>query len=230
VVEVGAGSGRITFDGGLAQSVGPSGQLLVTDPSAAQLQVARRRAQDLGLDWVRFLQAPVEHLPLASGTVDLVLGSTFLHFTDPGVTLKAMARLVRPGRRVAVNAILNFRLGDGWAWAMEAVAEDLRTRGLPFDFLPSQAAMEAAFTGAGLQIDRVEATQDERFEYPNAEVALGGTRQVGLVRLYLHGAPDDRVRALEQVFEQRMREGFGQRGLDWSTGGRGISILAHRPE
>jgi len=120
-------------------------------------------------------------------------------------------------------------------WAMLPASQRLSTNGSDFPnnlfaFLRSQAAMEAAFTGAGLQIDRVEATQDERSECPNAEVALGFTRQVGLVRLYLHGAPDGRVRALEQVFEERMREGFGQGGLDWSTGGRGINILAHRPD
>jgi len=229
VVEVAAGSGRIAFDGGLAERFGPQGQLRVTDPSAAQLQVARQRAEALGLDWVRFLQAPVEDLPLASGTVGLVLGSTVLHFTVPAVALRSMARLVRQAGRVALNAILSFRLGDGWAWAMEAVAADVRARGLPFDFVPSQSVMEAAFTGVGLEIDRIEVAQEERGEYPSVDLALGLARQVGLVRLLLQGAAADRVRGLEQAFEGRMRERFGRPGWDWSTRGRWINILAHRP-
>lgn len=98
VVEVAAGSGRISFDGGLAQRVTREGQPLLTDPSPAQLRVARRRAQELGYDWVRFLQAPVEELPVASSTVGLVIGSTFLHFTDPAVALRAMARPASPAR------------------------------------------------------------------------------------------------------------------------------------
>jgi len=84
VVEVATGSGRITFDGGLAERVGPEGQLLLTDPSAAQIQSARKRAHNLGLDWVRLLQAPGEDLPLASGTVEIVLGSTFPALHRPG--------------------------------------------------------------------------------------------------------------------------------------------------
>lgn len=89
--------------------------------------------------------------------------------------------------------------------------------------------MDAVFAAAGLHVDRVETTQDERGDHPSAAVALGIARQVGLVRLFLHGATTDRVRALEEGFEGRMREGFGQWGWDWSTGGQWISILAHRP-
>jgi len=46
------------------------------------LQVARQRAEGLGLTWVRFLVLPVEDMSTASNSVDLVLGSTFVHFTD----------------------------------------------------------------------------------------------------------------------------------------------------
>lgn len=49
VVEVGAGSGRITFEGGLAERIGSRGQLLLTDPSGAQLLVARTHATERGL-------------------------------------------------------------------------------------------------------------------------------------------------------------------------------------
>jgi len=231
VVEVGAGSGRISFDGGLAERIGRGGQLLLTDPSAAQLQVARKRAQELGLDWVRFLQAPVEDLPLASGTVGLVLGSAFLHYTDPAVALKSMARLVRHGGRVAVNAWLDIWFGDGWMWALEPVLQEMRRRDIPLTgFLPQVAELEAFFTAAGLQIDQTRTSDSERGEFPSADIALGMAHQMGIVRLLLRGAVDDRARALQNVFEGRLKEHFGHAGMDWTTDSRLVNILAHRPE
>jgi len=230
-VEVGAGSGRIAFDGGLAERIGATGQLLLTDPSSAQLQVARKRAHDLGVHWVRFLQAPVEDLPLASGTVDLVFGSTFLHFTDPVVALRSMARVLRPGGSVAVNALLELNYGGGWDWATDLMREELRVHGRPLGtFLIPRAGMEAAFEAAGLRVDRVEEAPEERGEFPSADIAIGVLRQVGYVRLFLRGVPDDRIRALEQVFEARIREAFGQAATDWSAGFRCISVVAHRAE
>ncbi len=231
VVEVGAGSGRISFDGGLAERVGRSGQLLLTDPSAPQLQVARNRAQELGLDWVRFLQAPVEDLPLASRTVGLCLGSTFLHFSDPAVALRSMARIVRPGGRVAVNAWVSLRFGSGWMWALEPVVEEMRRRGIPLDgFLPQRSELEAAFAGAGLRVDQVEMADDQRGEFPRVEIALGLAHQIGLVRLLLRRAADEHTQALEQAFEDRLRKRFGDASMDWANNGRAINILAHRPD
>jgi len=137
-VEVGAGSGRIAFDGGLADRIGPQGQLLLTDPSPAQLGVARKRAAAIGASWVRFLLAPAEHLPLASNGPDLVLGAVFLHFTDAATALRSMARVARPGGSVALNAGLPATWGPGWQAGFEPIRQALAQRGLPFRdiFLP----------------------------------------------------------------------------------------------
>jgi len=228
---VAAGSGRITFDGGLAARVGPEGQLLLTDPSAAQIQNARKHAHELGLDWVRLLQAPVEDLPLASGTVDLVLGSTFLHFTDPAVAIKAMARLVRPGGRVAVHAIAETVMGDGWQWALEPVREEPRTRGLSLrELFASQAELEQAFAGASLQLDAVVESRETLATIPSVEIAIGMLRQAGLVALYLRGVPVERQRAVDALFAGRLRERFGESGMDWSWGSGWSSLAGHKPQ
>ncbi len=209
VVEVGAGSGRITFDGGLAERIGLGGQLLVTDPSVAQIEVARRRAESLGLTWLRFLQAPVEDLPLAAGTVDLVLGSTFLHFTDPAVALRAMARVVRPGGAVAVNAPVRFRWGPAWEEILAPVREERALHGLPMrGFLPERDEVEAAFAGAGLTIERGDIVAGERADCPSAEIALQIVRQATLVRLMLRGVPAERHAPVEDAVETRLRGVF----------------------
>ncbi len=226
----GSPSGRVAFDGGLAERIGPHGQLLLTDPSDAQLRVAVTRAHQLGLDWVRFLQAPVERLPLAAGTVSLVLGSTLLHFTDPRVAIAAMARLVRPGGRVAVDAGLDVTWGSGWSFALAPAEAELRAQGLPFrTFFAPRSELEEAFGAAGVAIDRIEVVDSGRVDHPTPDVALGVCQQIALVRLWLKTLPDARVRAVERIAEDRIREGVHPPGLDWSGHMARIRVLGHRP-
>ena len=230
-VEVAAGSGRITFDGGLAQRVGPSGQLLLTDPSAAQLQVARARAHAMGAGWIRFLEAPVEDLPLGGGGADLVLGSTFLHFTDPRAALRSMARVVRPGGLVAVDAPVALAWGDAWLRALEPVRAELAAHGLPLrSFLPDRASVEAAVAAAGLRIERVRAPTTERGEFPDAELAILFCRQIAFVRLMLRGLPEERCAPVQVALERSLREVFpGSTPQERTTLVTTFSLVAYRP-
>jgi diguanylate cyclase (GGDEF)-like protein len=211
VVEVGAGAGRITVDGGLARAVGPSGQLLVTDPAPVQLAAVRRRAAEAGLHWVRFLQAPAEELPLASHTVDLVLGSTFLHFTDAPRALAEMARILRPGGRLALNAFLETPWPRLWREALAPVHEELQRRGLPLrhPLLPA-AALRRLVQDAGLRLERERILGPDRMDFPNVEIALASWRQIALVRLILREVPAARCAELEAAFEARVRTLFPQ--------------------
>ena len=213
VVEVGAGAGRISFDGGLAARIGDSGQLLLTDPSTAQIQVARQRAESLGLSWVRFLPAPVEALPVASNTVDLVLGAAFLHYTDAGTAIRSMARVVRPGGRVALFAGLGSEYGPATQRAMQPVRQALELHGLPFRdlFLP-QEALEALFADAGLTIERRAVSPGERVVPPNADVAVFGARQAQLVRLLLRGVPEAVHPEVEAEYEAVLRAAIAELG------------------
>ena len=209
VIEVGAGSGRITFDGRLAERVGPGGQLLVTDPSAEQLIAARQRAGELGLGWLRFLRAAAENLPVASSTVDMVLGSTFLHFTEPVRALEEMARLVRGSGRVVVAAPLGLPWSASMRHALAPVEEALGRRGLPLPhFLLTRAEIEAAVAQAGLRIERLVEGESEDVDFPSAEVAVAAWRLVGLVPLLLRGTPPEDCAGLQAQFEDRLRQAF----------------------
>ena len=213
VVEVGAGSGRITFDGGLAERIGAQGQLLVTDPSSAQLQVARQRAESLGLSWVRFLAAPAEELPIGSNSVDLVLGSTFLHFTDAAAAIASMARVTRPGGRVAVGAGLRLEYGPAWERALAPVRRVLQERGLPLrdPFLP-QEELEKLFAAADLLVEERRLLDEEHLAFPNAEVVLGVARQIRAVSLLLRDVPESAHGAVEAEFESEMRRAIDALG------------------
>ena len=231
-IEVAAGSGRIAFDGGLAERIGATGQLLVTDASSAQLEVARGRAHGLGFGWVRFLQAPVEELPVASGMADLVLGSTFLHFTDPVVALCSMARVARPGGTVAVNASVDMTWGPAWDEIVEPVRDELARHGLPMrGFLQGRDEIEAALATAGLTTLRVHLAGRERVEFPTADLALQIIRQIGFVSLFLRLVPGDRHAPVAAAVEERLRAAFARGGAANDLAGTvdTVSIVARKP-
>ena len=232
VVEVGAGFGRITFDGGLADRVGPTGQLLVTDPSGPQLQSARKRAEELGLDWLRFVRAPAEDLPMASATADLTLGALFLQFTAAPVALLEMARIVRSGGRVAISAGLEHSWPPAWQEALEPVRHTLDAEGLPFrHFFLQPGVLEEMMTAAGLRVERSVVTGPHTLAFPSADLAVGFCRQIGLVQLLLRGHCGDRLAEVQRQFERRVREGFQSHGPQaWSiVDGHLVSAVARRP-
>ena len=90
VVDVGCGTGR------LLQSFAerwPEAQLIGVDPAEGMIVEARQRSPG-----ARFECAPAEALPLADGTVDLVLSSLSLHhWADQQQGLCEVARVLRPG-------------------------------------------------------------------------------------------------------------------------------------
>ena len=215
VVEVGAGSGRITFDGGLADRIGLRGQLLVTDPSSAQLLEARKHAEERGLDWVRFVKAPAEELPLASDTADLALGALFLQFTDPTSALREVARVVRRGGVVAISAGIAFPWPPVWFDILAPVREELDRHGLPLrHFFTTEDDLRAHVRGTGLNIERCRVVGPEDLDFPHVETALAFWRQNGLVRLLLRGVPAEHIQTAQQAFESRLREVFARTALE----------------
>jgi diguanylate cyclase (GGDEF)-like protein len=154
-VELGAGSGRITFDGGLAQRIGPDGVLLVTDPSPAQLRQALRRAQQEGAHWVSGIEAPAEHLPVMAECADLIVGALFWHLCEPQATAKEIFRVLRPGGRAVISTALAFPWPPAWQDALAPIREALARHNLPFrHFAPQPGELAAYLEWAGLEVER----------------------------------------------------------------------------
>jgi diguanylate cyclase (GGDEF)-like protein len=209
VVEVGAGAGRLTFDGGLAERIGRHGQLLITDPSGAQLLAARKHAEERGLGWVRFLRAPAEDLPVASATADLVLGALFLQFTNPTDALREIARVVRPGGRVAVSAGLEVAWPPVWLDILTPVREELDRHGLPFQHVfPTETVLREHIRASGLQMERHRRPGPNYFDFPHMDIAVAFWRQNGLVPLLLRGVPPERHAQVQEAFDSRLRDAF----------------------
>lgn len=98
VLDVGSGPGDVTAS--LARLAGPDGLVLGVDISEPML--ARAAAAHAGPQ-VGFLRADAQRLPLRDGTVDAVTSLLVLQLVpDPAAVLAEMARVLRPGGRLAV--------------------------------------------------------------------------------------------------------------------------------
>jgi SAM-dependent methyltransferase len=100
IVEVGAGSGRLTLD-----LIGRGREVVAIEPAAPLRQILERKLADAGHREVRVLPGFFDELPLPGGYADLVVAcSAFTpssgHGGDAG--LAEMERVCRPGGCVAI--------------------------------------------------------------------------------------------------------------------------------
>jgi SAM-dependent methyltransferase len=100
VLELAAGQGDVGF--AVAALLGESGRLIASDFSAAMLEVARRRGEELGLANVEFRELDAEDLDLEENSVDGVLCRWgYMLMPNPAIALAETRRVLRPGGRLA---------------------------------------------------------------------------------------------------------------------------------
>jgi ubiquinone/menaquinone biosynthesis C-methylase UbiE len=103
VLDIGSGTGEPGLPA--AELVGPSGFVLLTDPSPGMLAVARDKARAAGLRSVDFQVAEAEQLVLEAESFDVVLSRGAIElFGDPVRVFRAARAALRPGGRIAVSA------------------------------------------------------------------------------------------------------------------------------
>ncbi|MCY0885744.1 MAG: class I SAM-dependent methyltransferase [Firmicutes bacterium] len=171
VLEVGAGTGRVTFDLGLADRVAAvGGRLTVVEPSAALLRVLRQKQAAHPRTPVALVQGVAEALPFADDSFDLVIGVAMLHFTEVEQALRELARVTRPGGWVATansdgrNDVLAIPMVASWFRPLIDLAAKLgvppgERQGVP------RERVEAAYAAAGL----VDLTTTVRAGWMSAE-------------------------------------------------------------
>lgn len=135
VLEVGAGTGRVTVDLGLCDLVGPTGSVVALDPTAALLSKLTSKCGKRDIKNVEIVQGVAENLPFPNDEFDAAIAVKTLHFTDIAKSVAEMVRVTKPGGFVsALNPPPEFNMREIpivalWFRPLTSLAEDL---GLPF--------------------------------------------------------------------------------------------------
>jgi len=135
VVDVGCGTGRLLRAASLRW---PDARLVGVDP--AERMVAEAAAAN---PKASFKLAPAESLPLADGTVDLVVSSlSFHHWGDQARGIREIFRILRPGGRFCL-ADHNFPLAG-------LTGEKVKSRAQVRELMSAAGLTVEAQVGAGL--------------------------------------------------------------------------------
>jgi ubiquinone/menaquinone biosynthesis C-methylase UbiE len=109
-LDVGSGPGNVTAS--LARAAGPDGLALGVDISEPML--ARAVRNEAGPQ-VGFIRADAQRLPLRDNVFDAVVSTAVLQLVpDPKAALTEIARVLRPGGRLAVMVPTAGRLARYW--------------------------------------------------------------------------------------------------------------------
>ncbi|MEU2117550.1 methyltransferase domain-containing protein [Streptomyces sp. NPDC016459] len=101
VLDAGCGTGRALPP--LRAAVGPSGTVLGADLTPEMLEEAVRSGRDGKGGTATLLLADVGRLPVRDGALDAVFGAGLIsHLAEPAADLRELARVVRPGGRLAL--------------------------------------------------------------------------------------------------------------------------------
>jgi ubiquinone/menaquinone biosynthesis C-methylase UbiE len=128
VLEVGPGTGYYTLD--MAEWVAPGGRVDILDLQQPMLDHVARRAQDRGVGNIGATQGDARALPYPDGSFDAAyLVAVLGEVPDQDAALRELARVLRPGGRLAVGELL----GDPHWVSPRALRRRAGDAGLRFD-------------------------------------------------------------------------------------------------
>jgi SAM-dependent methyltransferase len=168
VLDIACGPGTVSRV--LARRVGPAGHVLGADYSEAMIAIARGHDAALGSAPIDYRVAPASSLPAEDSSLDAVTCQQGLQFfPDAQVALDEMARVLRPGGRVAIACWAPIDRCTPWNAMHRALGgvlppERLDVIGAPFSW-PGEDRLRDGLRAAGFgDITITRETSDIVFE------------------------------------------------------------------
>ena len=164
VLDLGAGGGFDCFLAGRA--VGPTGRVIGVDMTPEMVARARDNARKAGATNVEFRLGEIEHLPVADGSVDVILSNCVINLSpEKAAVFREAFRVLRDGGRLAISDIV-------------------ATAPIPVE-LQTQAALCGCVAGAAAVDDVRRMLADAGFEAIEVTIA---PRSAEIVTSWLPGA------------------------------------------